>query len=438
MESSVDHLSASDTVLSSALPRSSGPRTVLLTSTCWWPFAARIAMRFAALGWRTEALCPRGHPLRATQAVTRLHDDAPLRPIEALAAAIAGASPDLIVPCDDRAFAYLHLLHCRADAGGSAASLAIARSLGRPDSYAVAERRSDLIRIAREEGIRAPETRTVAGPEDLHATIADFGLPVVLKVDGTWGGSGVIVARTRTEAERAWRALARRLDMGRALKRLLVDRDPYHVRPWLTRQAPRVSVQRFVHGRPANSIAACWNGEVLANIEVEVLLAHDPLGASDVVRAIAQPDMVHAAERVIGRLGLSGFCGFDFVIEDGTSDAHLIEMNPRATPICHLALGPRHDPVAALVARLEGASPPDAATITSNPVIAFFPQASHYAPDSELLSSGYHDVPWDDPELVRELRRLPYPQRGGLARLLARLRRGPRRDATIALDIAAG
>jgi hypothetical protein len=400
------------------------PRTVLLTSTSWWPFTARIAMRFAALGWRVEAVCPAGHPLHYTRAVARLHRYAALRPTASLAAAIAAAQPDLIVPCDDRTVGHLQALHAQPRTAGTSLARVIARSLGPVGSHQATDRRSELIRIAREEGVPAPEMRPVGNATDLRAALADFGLPVVLKVDGSWGGFGVAVAHTAAQAEQARATLARRLDAGRALKRLLFDRDPFHLLPWLSRARPRVNVQRFVPGRVATSIAACWEGEVLADIQVEVLCAHEKLGASNVVRLTAHPDMTQASERLVRRLGLSGFCGFDFVIEDGTGRARLIEMNARSTPLCHFALGPGRDPIATLAARLQGSPPPAAPPVTDNPVLAFFPQAWLLAPDNLFLSTGYHDVPWQEPDLVRELARQPYPDRGFLARLLARARRG--------------
>jgi len=33
------------------------------------------------------------------------------------------------------------------------------------------------------------------------------------------------------------------------------------------------------------------------------------------------------------------------------------------------------------------------------------------------LRSGYHDVPWDEPQLVRELLQKPWPERQWLSRL---------------------
>ncbi len=420
-------------VLSPPMVTAAQPRTVLLISTSWWAFTARVALRFAALGWRVEASCPPGHPLRKTSAVQRLHAYSALRPLSALQATIAAVRPDLIVPCDDRSVTHLHGLydHLRGSDAPDAYETAnlIARSLGRADGFAATEQRSELIRIAREEGLRAPDTRAVDSADALRAALAEIWLPALLKVDGSWGGLGTVLVRNTAEAEHYRATLARRLNAVRAFKRLLFDRDPYHVLPWLTQAAPRVNVQAFIAGRPANSIAACWNGEVLASVSAEVMCAHRELGPSTVVRIIEHPEMARTTERLVRRLGLSGFCGFDFMIEEGTGHAHLIEMNPRGTPLCHLAFGAGRDPIGALVARVQGTPPPAAEPMTGNPVIAFFPQAWLSDPTSPFLQAGYHDVPWEDPGLLQELLRLPYPDRGLLARLLVRLRRMRRRAA---------
>jgi carbamoylphosphate synthase large subunit len=193
-----------------------------------------------------------------------------------------------------------------------------------------------------------------------------------------------------------------------------------------------VNVQRYVPGRPANSSIACWEGEILAEIHVEVLRTSEPLGPSTVVRVIEHTEMAATAAMLVRRLGLSGFCGFDFILEAGTDAAHLIEINARCTPLCHLALGQGRDPVGALTARLAGHAAPMSQPMTDKPLIAHFPQAWQQDPTSELLRAAFHDVPWEDPGLVRELVRAPYAQRGLLARLFGRSDRRVRPDLPLA------
>jgi hypothetical protein len=145
---------------------------------------------------------------------------------------------------------------------------------------------------------------------------------------------------------------------------------------------------------------------------VEALHTRDAVGSSTIVRTIDHPEIAHTSKQLIRQLGLSGFYGLDFILEDGTGYAHLIEMNARATPISHLALGPGRDLVAALNAKLHGNPHPAAQSVTAKSVIALFPDALLLAPDSKYLSDSYHDVPWEEPDLVQELARVPYAFRG--------------------------
>jgi hypothetical protein len=397
------------------------PPRVLLTSTCLWPLAARLALRFAALGWCVEAVCPSRHPLHKTSAVGRTYAYKALRPLQALASAVTLSRPDLIVPCDDRALAHLHAARA-ADPESLVARIA-GLSLGAAGHHRAVQQRGALIRLAQEEGVRAPDMRQVRNRADLRTAVDEFGLPVVLKVDGTWGGMGVIVAKTLAEADRAWRVLARRFNRAAAIKCLILQGDPYQLLPSMMESAPQIYVQRFVRGRAANIASVCWSGETLASIQVEALQTRNSLGASTVVRTIEHAEMARAGERVFRRLGISGFCGLDFILEEETGDAHLIEMNARSTPVSHLALGPGRDLVAALVARLQGDPSPMTEPITGKSVIALFPDACQLTPDSDYLSSGYHDVPWEEPALVKELARSPHSIRRVLSWLKGRLSR---------------
>ena len=377
-------------------------------------------MAFASIGHRVEAVCPAHHPLCKTKAVRTTYRYSALRPLQSLAKAIRKSDPALIVPCDDRAIAHLHALH--APGGSAALSSAIERSLGAAGSFPIVERRADLIAAARAEGIRAPEMLRVSTEDEVQAALAQVGLPAVMKVDGTWGGLGVKVVQSLSEATKALKVLSQPIGPARALKRLMVDRDPFSILPAVAGAKPVVNVQRFIEGTPANSAVACWNGEVLASISVVAMRTRGPQGASTVVRVIDHPEMMETGVKLVRRLGLSGFCGFDFLLEKGTCAAHLIEMNARTTPISHLALAEGRNLVTALATELDGITAISPAPSIAQDVIAFFPQAWLLEPGSELLYSGYHDIPWGEQALVRELMKLPWPERSFLARLLSRLR----------------
>jgi hypothetical protein len=398
-----------------------GRPVVLIASTTWWAFPARIAMACAARGMDVDAICGPGHPLMKTAATRRRFAYGPLTPLRALGDAIRGSGAAVVVPCDERVRSHLHLLHARS--GDASVRRVIEASLGDPACFPILEDRSGLIECARALGVAAPETLRVDTPAMLDAALDRLGLPAVLKVDGTWGGFGVCVVRSRSQAREKWAFLSRRLSFGRAAKRVLVDRDAFSLRPWFERARPRVCLQRFVPGQPANSISACLDGEILGTVCAESLELQRPQGASSVVRIIEHAQMSEAAVALARRLKLSGVFGLDFLIDERTGEAHLVEMNARATPLTHLAFGPGRDLIGAIGQIAGLASLAEPARVTDRDVVAYFPQARHTAPDSHWLEDGFHDVPWEDPVLLRELLRQPRPDRGLLAVLLRTLRR---------------
>jgi predicted ATP-grasp superfamily ATP-dependent carboligase len=112
--------------------------------------------------------------------------------------------------------------------------------------------------------------------------------------------------------------------------------------------------------------------------------------------------MSTAAVKMAKRLALSGLHGFDFMLEAETNNAYLIEINPRATQVGHLTLGPGHDIPAAITAAVSGAAIQVAPKVTQNDTIVLFPQEWIRNPESPYIRSGYHDVPWEEPEFVRD------------------------------------
>ena len=75
-------------------------------------------------------------------------------------------------------------------------------------------------------------------------------------------------------------------------------------------------------------------------------------------------------------------------------------MNPRATQMGHLALGEGRDLAAALRAAASGEQVRRTSSVTDKDLIALFPQEMQRDPKSPLLNEAYHDVPWEEPDLV--------------------------------------
>jgi len=376
-----------------------------LTDTTRWGRSARMAIELSNAGCRVSAVClARRHPLLKTRVVHEMFPYSPLRPLDSLTAAIEATGPQIVIPCDDRAVLHLHQLHAQARTSGAAGdkmAAVIERSLGSPQSYPIVSVRFNLLEIAREEGLRVPETQSVRTLDDLCSWGAEHALPWVLKADRTWGGGGVEIARTPRRAEQFFKAIPRFFGKALAVKRLIVNRDPFWLFPSWGRRTPGVIVQSHVKGRPANCAVVCWEGKVLAGIAAEVVSSDEPTGPASVVRIVDNPEMMLCAERIARRLGLSGFFGLDFIIEEGSGASHLIEMNPRCTPLCHLRLGEGRDLIGALCGQLSGRPPDVTPCVTQNDTIAYFPQAWHA--NSGVLQTSFRDVPHGEPDLIKEL-----------------------------------
>lgn len=378
--------------------------TVLIATTSRWFPTARLAMALARAGCLVDAVCPGGHPLGKMRSVQRVHPYRGLLPLRSFAAAIAATKPDFIVPGDDLATAQLHHMYDQERRRGQVGQWVcelIERSLGASESFPMVYARTAFIDLAREAGIRAPKMAEIASIEDLRKWVAQTGLPTVLKANGTSGGEGVRVVDTLEDAERAFRALQAPPLVARAVKRALVDQDKSLVWSSLLRQRSIVNAQVFVPGREATTTVACWKGAVLASLHFEVVNKRSAAGPSSVVRLIENAEMSATAEKMVGRLGLSGIHGFDFMLEGQSGNAHLIEINPRATQVGHLALGAGRDLPAALYSAVSGEPYHAAPKVTESNSITLFPQEWMRDPASAFLTSGYHDVPWEEPELLR-------------------------------------
>jgi len=386
---------------------------VLVATTARWVPTARMALALANAGCAVEAVCPPGHPLSKTSSVRQRFTYHGLWPLVSFADAIAATKPDLIIPGDDRAAQHLHALYDRERRGGNVGGLIcklIERSLGASESFPVVYQRSTFLNLAEQEDIRVPKTAVVMNTGDLEKWGTRFGFPLVLKANGSSGGDGVRIAHTPEEAKRALRTLQAPPLLARAAKRALVDRDTTLVWPSLLRRRSVVNAQAFVSGSEATSAVACWKGAVLAELHFEVLSKTNSAGPATVVRLVENSEMSRAAERMVRRLNLSGLHGFDFILEQHTGNAYLIEINPRTTQVGHLRLGPGRDLPAALYAAVSGETLQSAPRVTQKDTIALFPREWLRDPDSPFLRSGYHDVPWEEPELVRECVRKRHKQ----------------------------
>lgn len=381
----------------SASPGGRRPRLVLVTAHRWL-HTVHLALAARDAGFDVALLGPAGHPVARLAWVATPGLLAPLRRARSVARALDRLGADVaVVPVDDVAEAAVVEAY-RRGLLGRAASAAVVRSLGDPETFERRGRRVATTAVARDAGVDVPRTLELASADRLEAALHEVGLPAVLKTDGSWAGQGVVVVQDLAQAREAYARLARRPSLPRGLVRWWKDDDAsYVVDP---RAVPRVSVQAFVPGTPATISVACWEGEVLGEVALRVVptdaLGHGP---ATLVEPVEPGELGDAARALVKELGLSGLCGLDFQIRpDG--GAAFLELNPRATPTAHLPTR-TGDRLLDLLAPHFGAAPsghPERAAPV--PPVALYPQERVRDAASPWVGTEHEDLPAHAPDAV--------------------------------------
>ena len=329
------------------------PRLLVMSSTEWvWP--ARLAAAFAGIGVSLAGIFAPRSPLRHVVPPRAAYSYSGARPSRILAQAIETECIHAVVPCDDRAAWHLRVLHAKSQRlcrDPQRVRSVIERSLGSSVASPILASRSDLLALAQHEGIEVPANVALTAPKDLDLWANRHGFPAFVKVDGTTGGVGVTAVGDLDQAKRALQATVDAAKVSRDLVRFLRGRDRFSFWDHVHGPERKVSIQAAIKGTPANILVSCDHGEITGAICVEARATHGERGPATVVAVVRNPET-----RITGRLSLSGFVGFDFMIEQASGRSFLIEMNPRATPIGHLALGEGRDLVSAFSRHVLGST----------------------------------------------------------------------------------
>lgn len=379
---------------------------MLLLAGAKWVSTARLVLALASFDCDVELMAPKSHPAIRAGVVKRGYRYDVLRPVESILKAIRASQPDIVIPVDELTVLHLEELRSAAEVSSGEDQEAIRRLLAtsgeRAETTALGRSRLALLTLAAGLGVATPDTIAVSSPQELAVAVRDLGLPLALKADATFGGRGVRLVATESEAARAWGRLHRASTFLTALRRGIVWHDWSYIREWANGTTRDVAAQRLVRGTERTAMAVAVAGELRAAVCLEVIQTAEYLGPSSVLRIVEDETMMEAIRSVAKGANVSGFCGFDFIVDEATGTPLLIEMNLRPTQLAHLPLGPGRDLVAAYLRGMLGLNVEDRPAATAQDLIALFPQELLRDADSEWTLKAYHDVPWDVPELVRE------------------------------------
>jgi hypothetical protein len=348
-----------------------------------WLGIARLPEALKRVGFRVGVMCPRGSPIGFTSFVDRRWL------IDETVTTIAGTHkiiqhvvdewlPERIVPGDDKAAHVLHnMLATRTDPGrASPLRTLLLNSLGDPERYREIMLKSALPETAGACAVEIPPALVLPGDAEAAAFVQEHAFPVMLKPDFGVAGSGLAFCQTDGE-------LREHLERLRANKRAAF------------------TLQKFIEGQSAGVSCVASQGRLLeAIIYASDRRVYD-YGPTAVSRRLDRPDIIAATGRLIRHFGFNGFAGLDFIIEGRTGKALLLEFNPRPAPMAARAHLMGVDLAGAYMAALTNTEPQHCEAVTG--MIALFPQEWMRDPESPFLHTAWHDVPWNDPELLQHL-----------------------------------
>lgn len=248
----------------------------------------------------------------------------------------------------------------------------LARSMPTADKAARLWSESAFIMAHANDRACAPPV-SLANPSDDDALrfAGELGYPVAVKRDGSGGGTGVT-----------------RCDDAAALRTAVAT----------ARECGRFLVQKYVKGRTYGVALSGVEGRAAAAFSFIKFVTTSVDGIGTVLKCDRRDDIIAHARGLYEAYGLNGFVGIDYIVDD-SGRAHLLEINRCIVPKSHFAGYFGVDLAGAMLAMMRGQSIL-APAAPMHECVALFPMEWCRDPASPYLRDAYHDVPWDDPDLV--------------------------------------
>ena len=308
-------------------------------------------------------------------------------------------SPDLLIFGDESTVVFAHYLVQNSAKFKTLLSEPILQviksSLGDPEFFEATLFKNKTLEVAHSLGIRAPAAVSVTNSKDALEVAEKIGYPIVLKKEFGCSGVGVKVCSNQADL---LATLPDFLPQSTSSFKSQILR--FIKRDWFPR--PKVlSVQQFIKGVTAMYPVVALNGEVLAGFAAVKDLTVSATGPSSVIRFTNNSEMQATAIALIKEFKFTGFASFDFILEEGTNHAYLLECNPRPVPILHLGTLAGIDMSKSLFVQLQNQKREPQLIVEKELSVALFPQEWKRDSSSKNLDHLHHDVPWDDPELLK-------------------------------------
>jgi len=358
---------------------------ILIFSLRNWMGIARLPYALKSAGFEVGVICPNDSFISKTKFSVKSWTYEYGSSNESLANLIEQASeeikPTLIIPGDDPSATFLgNLIRRPLGKLSSNTQEILKNSLCENTLQHLLEKKSELKAIASMYKIRAPAQLISPTLEQAEKFIAEYGLPVTLKLDHSFAGEGVSICKSTIELEKNYQIYKAKA---------------------LTNGATFV-IQQYIKGIPASTSFSALKGELLASFAFEAESTISKTGFTTIIRSIENQEMLEAAQKLSQYFVYNGFGGLDFIIDD-VGQAWLLEINNRPTQTCHLGGVLGHDLCIPLFSKLSKSSPHRDPSINRYQRIALFPNAWEQNIEDLQNFEGLVDVPWKDPELLAKI-----------------------------------
>lgn len=355
---------------------------------------ARLPAALVRSGWQVFTLCPKDSFLAHTRFSQRIEGlGSAESALNDLTQAVAQCQPDVLLPgCEDAVRWFQHIARATAQPDTMADKLhlltLVRRSLGHPGSFNATLSKTQLQGTAQRLGLRVPAQVPAPTIEAAVSAAHQLGYPLVLKCEHGHAGQQVRICHHEAELRQNH-------------QHLLAGRPGQHI-----------DAQQHITGTTAICAGVAQDGMLLEQVFALKVHTHPgPTGPSSVLR-FAAADQVHLLDQASAMLATlihhfryNGFCAIDGIVQTGTDELYLLEFNPRPVPLSALGRLAGHD-LCLAYARVVGGSSTATGPATETPVsseVVLFPNEWLRDTQSSYLHGAYHDVPWDDPPLLKAI-----------------------------------
>jgi Carbamoyl-phosphate synthase L chain, ATP binding domain len=315
--------------------------------------------------------------------------------------------PDFVIPGDESTVVLLHqALKITATLPFlKLARAVLQRSLFKTEYLGCTISKENFINLASGLGVRVPQNRRISSESHALEIAKEIGYPVVIKCSVGAGGALVKICHQDTD-----------------IKEFIAQKTPKQpAKNWrntlkaiLSKLTPpienSISIQEYISGRTSMFTFAAIEGKVLASVSIiKARQFPTETGPSSVIQTVESSELYDFARKIVAETGYNGFGAIEFILEKETNKPYAIEFNARPVPICHLGKHLGADLCKALSEYLQTDNySEEQVQVMRNVTIALFPNEYRRDPNSSYLRECYHDVPTDEPKLMKALHQKYY------------------------------